>query len=276
MENKKSTGNEKMNLYENLKSVKFEVIEGDHVTVGDFWNSDCSRFKDERIYLIKRGEARMSLKEKELYLKPNRLYFIPAYSVLQGKLYSNLEHYFVHFRFTSHDGSFSSLFHLGNEIAATQEDEYLFDVLLKLIKNTIDTPQTQLHANGILQILISKFIPTINYNDENATRIDATLKYINDNITKKITVKELAQQHHLHETYFSETFKKVLGVTPQQYIINKRISYAMMLLSNSQRSINEIAAMLDFDDPMYFSRIFKKKTGFSPRDFRKKLISKEL
>lgn len=57
-------------------------------------------------------------------------------------------------------------------------------------------------------------------------------------------------------------------------MINKRISYAMMLLSNSQRSINEIANMLDFDDPMYFSRIFKKKTGFSPREFRKKLIQK--
>lgn len=65
-------------------------------------------------------------------------------------------------------------------------------------------------------------------------------------------------------------------LSQEQYMINKRISYAMMLLSNSQRSINEIANMLDFDDPMYFSRIFKKKTGFSPREFRKKLISKEL
>lgn len=262
-----------MNVYDTLKSVKFNIIEGDHVTVEDFWDKDCSIFKKERIYLIKSGTAWMFLKGKKLFLEPNKLYFIPSYSVLRGKSFSQLEHYFIHFEFESDGIDFFSLFHLINEVPASKEDEYLLDKLLELMKRSVYSPQVQLQQNGIMQILISKFLTALEFNDENALRINAALTYINDNIDKTITLEELAERHHLNPVYFSHLFKQVVGISPSQYILNKRISYATMLLTRPEKSIAEIAELAGFNDPMYFSRIFKIKTGMPPQEFRKSLKS---
>lgn len=261
----------RMNVYDSLKSVKFNIIEGDRVTVEDFWDKDCSIFKKERIYLIKSGTAWMFLKGKKIFLEPNKLYFIPSYSVLYGKTLSQLEHYFIHFEFESDGVDIFSLFHLINEVPASQEDEYFLDKLLKLMKMSSYSPQVQLQENGIMQILLSKFLTSLEFNDENALRINTTLNYINDNIGRTITLEELAERHHLNPVYFSHLFKQVVGVSPSQYILNKRISYATMLLSRPEKSIAEIAELAGFSDPMYFSRIFKIKTGMPPQAFRKSL-----
>lgn len=260
-----------MNIYDTLKSVKFHVIEGARVTVEDFWDKDCSLFKKERIYLIKKGTAWMYLKGKKLFLEPDKLYYIPSYSVLYGKSLAQLEHYFIHFEFESDGVDFFSLFRLINETTASQEDEYLLDRLLDLIQRSAYSPQVQLQMNGIMQILISKFLTALEFNDENAVRINATLNYIHENIGRTIPLEELAEQHHLNPVYFSHLFKQVVGISPSQYILNKRISYATMLLSRPEKSIAEIAETAGFGDPMYFSRIFKIKTGMPPQTFRKTL-----
>ena len=179
-----------MNVYDSLKSVKFNIIEGDRVTVEDFWDKDCSIFKKERIYLIKSGTAWMFLKGKKIFLEPNKLYFIPSYSVLYGKTLSQLEHYFIHFEFESDGVDIFSLFHLINEVPASQEDEYFLDKLLELMKMSSYSPQVQLQENGIMQILLSKFLTSLEFNDENALRINTTLNYINDNIGRTITLEE--------------------------------------------------------------------------------------
>lgn len=262
-----------MNIYDNLKSVKFDIIEGGHVTVEDFWDRDCSLFKKERIYLIKSGTAWIFLKGKKLFLEPNKLYFIPSYSVLRGKSFSQLEHYFIHFEFDSVGTDLFSLFHLINEVPATDEDEYLLDILLGIMQQPISSPQSQLHANGILQVLISKFLTTLEFNDENAVRINETLNYINENLSATLTLASLAERHHLNPVYFSHVFKQTVGISPSQYILNKRISYATMLLSKPEKSVAEIAELAGFGDPMYFSRIFKIKTGMPPQAFRKSLKS---
>jgi len=64
--------------------------------------------------------------------------------------------------------------------------------------------------------------------------------------------------------YFRKLFKQETGVTPLEYLTNLRIEHAKGLLSNASLTIRQIAAMVGYDDPYYFSRIFKKATGKSP------------
>ncbi len=72
-------------------------------------------------------------------------------------------------------------------------------------------------------------------------------------------------------SWFIRSLKQYTGMTPVQYIILIRIAKARTLLESTDYSINEIASIVGYDNPLYFSRIFKKHTGSSPANYRKHL-----
>lgn len=92
--------------------------------------------------------------------------------------------------------------------------------------------------------------------------------YLSRNLNRPISSAELARSAHLSENYFIKLFKKQTKLTPQQMLDTLRMQKATHLLQYSQMSITEVAATVGFDDPLYFSRRFKKKTGLSPSRFR--------
>ena len=59
-----------------------------------------------------------------------------------------------------------------------------------------------------------------------------------------------------------------MGMTPMQYITFLRITRAKELLRSTDYSIQEISSMVGYENPLYFSRIFKKQTGYSPSEYR--------
>lgn len=67
--------------------------------------------------------------------------------------------------------------------------------------------------------------------------------------------------------YQRKLFQKEFGVTPHQYLNNKRLQIAAETLSNCSDTVGDIALMCGFRDPLYFSRMFKKKYGVSPRQY---------
>ena len=83
-------------------------------------------------------------------------------------------------------------------------------------------------------------------------------------------IKDLAKYLCVSEVYLIKKFKEAYGVTPHQYVLNKRIGIAKNLLTNSTFSVAEIALQLSFNDEHYFSNIFKQKTGVTPSEFRSK------
>ena len=67
---------------------------------------------------------------------------------------------------------------------------------------------------------------------------------------------------------FSRAFRVAYGVTFRDYLSEHRLSHAKRLLGNPQISVTDVAAMTGFDDPSYFARLFRKRTGTSPTGFR--------
>lgn len=84
------------------------------------------------------------------------------------------------------------------------------------------------------------------------------------------TNAELAEMCKLSKSYFIKLFKSVTGDSPQQYYARVSVDRGRSLLSSTSYNISEIAALCGMDDSLYFSRFFKKHTGFSPTAYRKK------
>lgn len=263
---KESTVNEPNDLY---KSAKFNVREGNYAKVGDFWKNIVFFWQHDRIYYITEGTATLVLKGRRLPLKPNHLYYIPAYSVVTAECDVFLGHYYLHFEWDKANSPFLSMFNLTSETEGTPLHLSLIQRAIDIVNSADNaSSKAQLELNGIMQILTSAFISSNNAAEQDAFRFLDILKFIDENLDRRITVRELAAQANLNEVYFSNLFKRMFDISPLQYVLNKKISHSMLLLKNTKLSVKEIAYKIGFDDELYFSRIFKNKTGLSPKMFR--------
>lgn len=100
--------------------------------------------------------------------------------------------------------------------------------------------------------------------------IESATHYFNENYHKHITIEEYAKQHHMTPCWFIQNFKKITNVTPMQYIVSLRIANAMSLLDNTDDTIAQIATSVGYGDALYFSTLFRKHTGLSPSQYRKR------
>lgn len=97
--------------------------------------------------------------------------------------------------------------------------------------------------------------------------ITSIQNYINEHITEKITLSDIAEEYGLSSNYLSALFKKYTDVGFSEYIQRARIEKAKELMQNSTLKVYEISDMLNFDNAFYFSKVFKKHTGMSPKEY---------
>lgn len=101
--------------------------------------------------------------------------------------------------------------------------------------------------------------------------IENAIHYFNENFSQKITVEEYAKNQHISICWFIRSFKSYTGLPPMQYITSIRIQKAKELLESTMYTVSEIGAIVGYENPLYFSRIFKKQTNKSPMEYRKGL-----
>ena len=94
--------------------------------------------------------------------------------------------------------------------------------------------------------------------------------YFNQNYSKEITIEKYAEEHNFRTDWFTRGFKHYTGVTPMQYILSLRMTNAQYLLEQTNSNVTEIANIVGYENPLYFSRLFKKHFGVSPAQYRKK------
>ena len=98
--------------------------------------------------------------------------------------------------------------------------------------------------------------------------LDSIQAYMQDNIHLQLELDDLAAVAHLSKFHFSSRDKALTGYSPIKHFLHMKIEYACQLLDSSEISVKAIAAELGYDDPLYFSRLFSKTMGMSPRAYR--------
>ena len=108
--------------------------------------------------------------------------------------------------------------------------------------------------------------------EETENRINKVCQYIQKNASKNITLDQAAGLIHLSRSAFSKFFKRATGKTFSDYVNDIRIGNACYLLTESDKAINEIAYESGFESLTYFNRVFLRKKGITPRQFRTEMI----
>ena len=104
--------------------------------------------------------------------------------------------------------------------------------------------------------------------------IDYARKYFNEHYNEDISIEEYAQSRGMSVSWFLRNFKQMTMKSPMQYILTIRINNAVSLLETTDYNVTEISTIVGYENPLYFSRIFKKQKGVSPSDYRKSLAER--
>lgn len=94
-------------------------------------------------------------------------------------------------------------------------------------------------------------------------------RYIDTNYAQDITLDSLADLTHINKFYLAHSFTECIGQSPISYLTERRLAACKELLSSSNLSVTQIATSAGFSSQSYFSQIFNKKVGMSPRQYRK-------
>ncbi len=100
------------------------------------------------------------------------------------------------------------------------------------------------------------------------TVLDRAQGYIQERFTEDLSLEEVADFVHLNAHYFSKIFKQQTGSTFIDYVTKLRIDKAKSLMSSEHLSLKEVCYKVGYNDPNYFSRVFKKVTGITASEFR--------
>ena len=98
--------------------------------------------------------------------------------------------------------------------------------------------------------------------------VTKALQYINKNYKEKLSLKDIEANLHVNSSYFSTLFKQEMGITFTDYLNSLKIEHACQLLEHSNLSIIDVSLSTGFDDQSYFTKVFKKAKGLTPKAYR--------
>ena len=142
-----------------------------------------------------------------------------------------------------------------SELQRCQKDyEELLSVLLRYLLILIHRQLTKQH------VLKNEYLDS---------EMDLAAQYFNDNYHSDLKIEEYAASRGMSVSWFIRNFKQYTHTTPMQYLVERRMTNAQMLLETTNYNITEIGSLVGYDNPLYFSRIFKKQKGMSPSEYRR-------
>ena len=155
---------------------------------------------------------------------------------------------------------------------------YLFKEMINELQ-TCRTGYEELLAMYLRQILIlvqrTRQEHGTSINTHIQEEMEYARRYFNEHYNEQISIEDYAQSRNMSVSWFQRSFKQIVNYSPMQYILTIRMNNAASLLESTDYSMAEISAIVGYDNPLYFSRLFKKQKGVSPSEYRKLVSQKD-
>ncbi|MDF9796404.1 AraC family transcriptional regulator of arabinose operon [Catalinimonas alkaloidigena] len=235
--------------------------------------------RENILIYVTNGSGEVRIKDESFYLSKNDYIIIPKNIAHQ---YSTKEKdawtiYWVHFDGTKAEflkNSFGKRISL--QAHHTPNDNFRVNMFMELI-HTLSMGYVKSHleyVNLSFQQLLASFLYPDQFmqhlNVLGADVISKNITYMKENVEKALSLKDLADQAGLSIAHYSKLFTQKTGFSPIDHFIQLKIQHACKLLDISQLYIKEVAHKVGYQDPYYFSRIFKKVMQMSPLEYKKR------
>ena len=103
-----------------------------------------------------------------------------------------------------------------------------------------------------------------------SSKITESIQYIKEHFSERLSIEDLAMQIGFSTAYFTRLFTRETGTSPMAFLTEQRLSHSVFLLLNTTMTIEEIAAGCGFSCGNYFCKVFKKASGLSPAEYRRR------
>ena len=262
-----------------IKSLSFQLESITKSKYDSDWHSTLHTHPFTELFYVVDGKGEFNIQGQRFPVKPNDFVIINPqvehtelsspdepleYIVLgiNGLSFSNLTP-------VSKGGHPFSFFNLRDE----QKD--ILRYLNAMVQEaTSQSMSYELVCHNLLEILLIKILRHQHFDLEvgkqsKATKDISFIKhYLETYYHESIQLEDLASMTHLSRFYISHSFKKEIGMSPMEYLIDIRIKESKILLRTTNYSISQVADIVGFTTPTYFSKQFRKSTGISPTDYR--------
>lgn len=261
-------------------SVDIKLTTGGQSFCGSWWNMQAGAIDlCFKLYYVKSGVGWMVFGDEVCEIKGGNFYFINGYKLSQQWSEQLMDIYWVHFVPWAINPSviYSPLpaFHQWNaEDVDTESFEagvkgVYCDNLPGLAGIGADF-RVRSTANFVLAELLDGCSEG-EYREWSAafSRIKPAIEHMDKYFIDNTPLENLAEIANLTPNYFHRACKKILGVTPYEYMLKKRLNKAKHLLTTTDLPISQVAELTGYENSYYFSRTFRKNTGKTPSQIRK-------
>lgn len=230
---------------------------------------DRNSFESILLLYTKKGCGELRYRDGIYQIKPHSITII---NCTEDHTYypigeENWDFYYIHFYGNSSIEIAENLFNaaLGPIIENVSQVEPLIKDVLKKSENV--NPTHEIIVSKTINDILTELLLSV-FSQEN-DRIRFVCDYISKNYNKNLSTNFLAEISYFSRSYLSVVFKRVTGLTLHDYLLNCRINAAKKLLIDTNMSISEIAEAVGASDNSSFIRIFKKREGKTPLQYRK-------
>ncbi|MBD1380535.1 helix-turn-helix transcriptional regulator [Bacillus sp. IB182487] len=238
------------------------------------WHSQAEKIDYNVFILVVKGKVKYSINGEQIIAEKGDLVFIPSGTLRGAENHESGEHQKYTVAFTiDKNVDYSNPFPIDKKFhkIKTRNPEYVKHRFERLFVDSRGDKKFRSYiCVGVLQELLGMFAreldsPTITPSKVKYTSIIEN--YLLENYRKNIEIEQLAKLINRSPSYTISVFKELMGQSPIKYIHQLRIIEACNLLQNTDMTIGAISDYLGYYDPSYFSRMFKKLTSMSPKEF---------
>ena len=214
----------------------------------------------KRIY----GYTDMTFEDNSFRVTVDNLLYIPANTEYMRQSYEDEEIIAIHFNILNREFFSPSLINIEEE-KCNKAFREIYRVWRER-KTGFKYKCTAILYEYLCTVIIEKSHSKEYY------ELEESINYIENNLTQKSQIYELAKMCNLCETQYRKLFKKEFGVSPVKYMNKLRISNAVSKMSSGYYSMAEVSELCGFSDQKYFNKIFKAETGKSPSQYKKEYL----
>lgn len=225
------------------------------------------------MHLVTKGKGKFVVGDKTYNVTKGDCFLVPPniMTYYEADKIDPFSYYWVGFGGMEATELMKKIGFLNNDIYVVKPAGY--EAILQRLKDMTNLQTKEGSAEYVLigelyLILAEMMIEKSTTEVSNREYIDKSLQYMNLNYQKGISVVDVADYIGIERTYFFRLFKKELGMSPQDYLINLKMEKTKVLLKDSKKSIKEIAYSVGYTNYVSFVKIFKERTGLSPSEFR--------